>query len=101
MDFDYFSTPWSLCGDKLIVEVVLYTPPKPLPVLSAEELALIPDQFRCYICYEHYLKKDFGGCLLNQRICRHCYPWVDEWDVGIMIRFDLRRGFARCVQEST
>ena len=99
MDFDYFSTPFPNGGDTLVIEILLYSPPSSLPVLSDNELATVPDIFRCFVDGENHPKSKFGGHLLRQRICRTCYPWVDEQAVGVMMRHDLRYGFARSVRE--
>ena len=67
-------------------------PREPNP--SKEELALCPERFRCYSCLRLRGKKHhFGGLVLDRRICRECYPYLDEADVGAMIAFDLYHGF--------
>lgn len=73
--------------------------PRPLPELTEKELATVPDTFRCYVCGSLLRKRDFGGYLVKQRICQSCYPWMDEWAIGRLIRWDERHGFARYVRE--
>ena len=86
------------CDIKTITIVVEnYRPPlvlEPTPL----ERANCPPKFRCYACQEKREKSEFAGEVLHQRICRFCSPYVDEWDVGAWIRFDLRYGFAAYVR---
>jgi hypothetical protein len=99
MIFDYFSIEFSGGGDTLVIETLIYSYPRELPTLSDNELALVPDIFRCFVDGENHPKSEFGGEVLRQRICRRCYPWVDEQAVGAMMRHDLRYGFATSVRE--
>ena len=62
------------------------------------ERANCPPTFRCYACQEKRKKSDFAGEILHQRLCRFCSPYVDQWDVGAWIRFDLRYGFRAYVR---
>jgi hypothetical protein len=66
--------------------------PRPLQKLTEMEFGALPDQFRCYSCLQVYKKIDIGGIELGQRLCKHCYPWLDERVTGKIIRFDLRHG---------
>ena len=77
---------------ELTISIERYIPRVPNP--TTEELGRCPASFRCYSCLRHRGKKrHFGGAVLDKRICRECYPQVDEADVGAMIRFDQRHGF--------
>lgn len=70
-----------------------------LPKLTEKELASVPDNFHCYVCAEPRRKKDFGGFILQQRVCRTCYPWVDEQSIGGLIWWDERHGHSRFIRE--
>lgn len=61
---------------------------------SEEEIASIPYQFRCFVCLQRVkARPDYGGSLIQKRICKSCYPYVDEWTIGGLIAFDRRHGF--------
>lgn len=78
---------------EITVSVEWYHPPR-VPNPTEDEKRECPASFRCYACLERKGKKrHFGGLVLDKRICRGCYPFVDEWDVGMMIKFDERHGF--------
>lgn len=64
---------------------------RPLQVFSEEHLEAMPDYFSCFCCGESFPKKRLGGIEYGLRICCHCYPWIDGWTVGCMIKFDLNR----------
>ena len=65
---------------------------RPLQELSEEQMAIIPDQFRCYCCQGKFKRELIGGIELKQRLCRFCYPWVDRRWLWGLIRFDLKHG---------
>ena len=68
--------------------------PRPIPEPSKAELDGCPATFRCFCCLERKGKKcHFGGLILKMRICRECYPYLDEATVGGLIKFDMRHGF--------
>ena len=70
-----------------------YTPPR-MPNPTEQELGKCPASFRCFACLRRKGKKrHFGGYILGQRVCQECYPYVDEGEVGAMIRFDQWHGF--------
>ncbi len=78
---------------ELTITIERYTPRVPNP--TKLEMDSCPASFRCYSCLERKGKKrHFGGLILEKRICRECYPYVDEADVGAMIRFDMWHGFS-------
>ena len=62
---------------------------RPLQRLPEWELNRLPDSFRCYSCLNVYPKTDIGGLEHDQRLCKHCYPWLDGWQVGSIIKFDI------------
>ena len=66
---------------------------RPLQVMTEAQMNAIPDQFRCYACLEMTKKEDIGGIELGQKLCKECYPYLDEWWVGTIIKFDLKRKF--------
>jgi hypothetical protein len=70
------------------VEVTLITA-HGLQKFSEAQTDALPDEFRCYSCLQVHKKRDIGGILREQRICKFCYPWLDEWSVGMVIKFDL------------
>jgi len=72
--------------------------PRQLPSLTDEELDSVPESFRCYVCGDTHKKAEFGGHLVFQRICKICYPWVDDSKTGFLIRWDERRGFRQSVR---
>jgi len=56
---------------------------------------LIPKgMFRCFVCWQIKSSKHFADELYNKRVCKECYPFISEQDVGYMVAFDRRRGFA-------
>jgi hypothetical protein len=61
--------------------------------LTEAQVNAIPDLFRCYSCQDVFPKTDIGGIELDQRICKYCYPFLDEWTVGTIIKFDIQRKF--------
>jgi hypothetical protein len=66
---------------------------RPLQVLTETQLNALPDQFRCYSCQDMFPKEDIGGIELDQRLCKYCYPYLDDWWVGTIIKFDTQRRF--------
>lgn len=66
---------------------------RPLQKLSQKQIDALPEQFRCYSCQQKFKKRDIGGIELGQRLCKLCYPWLDEWLVGSLIKFDLKHHF--------
>jgi len=80
-------------SDTFRIEVGWYHEPV-IPHPTEQEIAECPASFRCYSCLDRKgRKRHFGGTILGKRICRTCFPYVDEWAVGAMIRFDIRHGF--------
>ena len=62
---------------------------------SEEEIASVPYYFRCFSCLEmKKAKTDYGGSLVQKRICKSCIPYVDEWDIRAFIAFDRKHGFS-------
>lgn len=51
--------------------------------------------FRCFICWEIKGRKHFGGRVYGKNICRECYPYTSDWEIGCLIYFDRRRGFEK------
>ena len=66
---------------------------RPLQELTEAQLNVIPDRFRCFTCQREVKKRDIGGIELGQRLCKWCYPILDEWWVGVYIKFDLYHHF--------
>ena len=64
---------------------------------SKRELASIPERFRCFVCGVVKGRKHFGGSVLRQRLCKVCYPWLDEPYIGALIRWDEQHHFAQFV----
>ncbi len=60
---------------------------------TEEDLALCPDTFTCYVCEVKQPRKMLGGVTYGQRLCRCCYPYVDEFDVRCLVRWDARHGY--------
>ena len=55
---------------------------------------LIPKgMFRCFVCWQIKTPKHFADEIYNKHICKECYPFLSERDVGHLIWFDRRRGF--------
>ena len=66
--------------DKPIVRVEAYTPLR-VPCPTEEELARVPARFKCFVCLRYRGRKKFGGFVANEKVCRLCYPFVDERDI--------------------
>jgi len=77
---------------RMTITIERWTPPR-VPNPTERELGMCPASFRCYSCLQRKGKKHFGGLVLDKRICRTCYPFVEEGDVAAMIRFDRKHGF--------
>jgi len=66
-----------------------------VPHPTKAEFNACPDRFTCFVCLQQKgKKKHFGGLVEEQKVCRECYPFVDEQDVGCLVKFDERHGFA-------
>jgi hypothetical protein len=63
---------------------------RPLQRLSEDKVNALPDKFRCYCCQGEFKKSQIGGIELGQRLCKDCWPFLDEWGIGSIIRFDLK-----------
>ena len=75
------------------IEILPDVPPR-FPNPTEAEMENCPASFRCFACLERKgKKKHFAGEVLEKRICRTCYPYADEAEVGRMIRFDMKHGF--------
>ena len=66
---------------------------RPLQVMTETQMNTVPDEFRCFACLEIVKKEEIGGIELGQRLCKECWPYLDEWWVGTMIKFDINRKF--------
>ena len=66
---------------------------RPLQRLSEKEIKALPQQFRCYSCQRIFKREKIGGIERDQYLCERCYPWLDSWTVGVIIRFDIKHGF--------
>ena len=64
------------------------------PNPSEAERHRCPEVFRCYCCLRRFSRSYFGGTIRGQRLCRACFPYLDEWLVGTMVKFDNRHRFA-------
>jgi len=71
----------------------------PIRQPTERELATVPLKFRCYFCGKPTPKRDFGGYLLKQRMCKRCRPYLESVDVGSQIRWDERRGYTTYIRE--
>ena len=79
---------------ELTIQIEWNHPPR-IPNPSPYEMDRCPPSFRCYACLQTKGKKrHFGGEVLEKRICRECYPFVDESDVAAWMRFDKWHGFS-------
>lgn len=81
---DSFSEPF--------VVVSMLAKPRPLQEFTEKELNLVPQQFRCFACLRLRKRGDIGGIVREQRLCKGCYPWLDEWAVGSLIWWDTKHG---------
>jgi len=80
--------------DYITIRVERYTEPR-VPHPTVSDLASCPERFRCYACLVVKGKnRHFAELMLNKRICRKCYPYLDEQDVQAIIAFDRRHGFS-------
>jgi len=52
-----------------------------VPNPTQGEINRCPGRFRCFICQQLYGKKWFGGEIAGERVCRFCFPFVDESDI--------------------
>lgn len=66
----HFSTITSI-----VVKVEWYQPPR-IANPTPEELALVPERFRCQVCLRVKTKRHFGGFINEARVCQECYPYV-------------------------
>jgi len=99
LEFNYERRPSFVSASTLTVERQTYWyKPRPLPELTEEEQTHIPLTFRCYVCGEKQKKKDFGGWVVKQSVCRRCYPWVDDPTVGHKIRWDENHGYTQYIR---
>ncbi len=74
--------------DELTIEVLpCYDFIKPHPEIVPEGM------FRCFICQKLKGPKHYGDIVFDQKVCKECYPFVTEWGVGCLVKFDSRRGF--------
>ena len=76
--------------DELTIDILPcydFIKPHPLPETVPEGM------FRCFFCLQIKTPKHFGGLLHNQKVCIECFPYLTEWGVGCLIKFDRRRGF--------
>jgi hypothetical protein len=81
-------------ADGIIIECLIRPiVQRPLQVMTEEQMNTIPEQFRCFSCLDMKDKEEIGGIELGQRLCNQCYPYLDEWWVGTIIKFDLKRKF--------
>ena len=55
------------------------------------ELATVGEFFTCFSCLERLPISKFAGNLSNEHICRRCRPYLDDWAVGLMRKFDNRQ----------
>lgn len=100
LEVTYKRTPCMVPGTELRIERrSWWWTPRPLPELTEEDLKAVPHRFRCYWCGALRKRKEFGGLILNQRICRTCYPWTDWRYVGHQIRWDLHWGYSNYVRK--
>lgn len=59
----------------IVVKVEYYQPPR-IANPTPEELALVPERFRCVACSRLKTRRHFGGFVEGYRVCRECYPYV-------------------------
>lgn len=67
--------------DRVTITVETYTPPKPPPHPTEEELARVPERFRCFVCLRMRGRKKFAAFVGSEMVCRICYPYIDEQDI--------------------
>ncbi len=73
--------------------------PRALPKLTASELAMRPESFRCYMCGQTRSKSHFAAFISKQPICRRCYPWLDDGHVNATIAWDIRHKFGQYIRD--
>ena len=62
-----------------------------VPNPSPELLEACPEQFTCFVCLEKHPNFELGGQLSGEWVCRLCFPYMDDWSVGCLRKFDDRR----------
>ena len=78
---------------ELTITIEWWKPPR-VPNPTEYEWNTCPATFRCYSCLDRKGRsRHFGGLVLDKRICRECYPYLDEAAVGGLIKFDMKHGF--------
>ena len=81
----------------IVIERIWWEPRIPNP--TEQEMAVVPDRFRCYSCLKMKGRKRLGGLILEQFICRACFPWLNESRVSAIIRFDRWHGFQHYIRQ--
>lgn len=75
------------------IESYWFTPREPTYV----GLHCCPERFRCFICQRMRSKKRwFAGEVQGQRLCKACFPYVDEMAVAAFIHLEERKKFPAC-----
>jgi hypothetical protein len=97
--FAYQNLPCLSSVTEITIEILTHWWEPRIPHPTPKELATVPEQFRCYACGQAKSRKHFGGYILRQRVCLACYPWVDEADIGALIRWDERHGYTAFIRE--
>jgi hypothetical protein len=64
---------------------------KHVHVITLEEIERCPKVFRCFVCGERKPDSEFGGEVAKERVCKSCIRYVDDWDVGVIIKSDRYR----------
>jgi len=63
---------------------------RPQPNPTDMELNSIPAVFRCYVCLRQRGKRKLGGIIREKRVCRCCFPYVDNRTIRGLIACDRR-----------
>ena len=78
---------------EITITIEGWSPPR-IPNLTQEDFDGCPDRFCCFVCLRTKGKnKHLTEIIRFQRICRVCFPHIDDRTIRGLISFDLRGGF--------
>ena len=97
--FEYENLPCLSTVTEIKIEILSNWWERRVPHPTARERASVPERFRCFACGVVKGRPHLGGHVLRQRVCRACYPWVDEPLIGALIRWDERHGYTAFISE--
>ncbi len=58
---------------------------------TEQESSACPKVFRCFACDEKHPVRELGGRYHERWFCNQCIPYIDEWTVGAMVLWELKR----------